>query len=389
MQIKTGVFVAIAIILIIVAGLAGYYAGVSSVVPVTKTITVTQVVTAVTTPTPTLTTPTILTPSPTTPIKLTIRMGTLKVGSTGYMISVYLSDIWKRELGYDIYVYPYPSTDAIVKDHALGNLEMSYANDLLLLDFYTNGKTFGFFVGALDVAKKYPAVAVWVYPMWTHVVVPADKAEQYRCWSDLNGKKGFLTPKGFGNHVNMLRILRALGINVTHVELPLSGAKVKEALDRGEIDFVAVYTAGKTIAPWVAELDMLMKLKPVNLCSHEIEKLKATGIPVIMFDAKDFYKNNKDMGTVTAIPTYFLWTASGDVPEDYVYNMLKALEKVIKEYAKLVPELGIAAEDFAKFQAEATKAIAAYKIPIHPGLAKYLKEKGLWKSEWEPLILKH
>jgi TRAP-type uncharacterized transport system substrate-binding protein len=315
-------------------------------------------------------------------------MGTARIGTTGYMIAVYLSDIWKRELGYDIYVYPYATTDANVKDHAVGNLEMSYTNDMLLIDLYANGKVFGFFTGVLDVAKKHPAQAVWTYPMWTHVVVPADKADQYKCWSDLNGKKGFLTPRGFGNHLNMLRILGALGINVTHVELPLSGAKVKEAFDRGEIDFVAVYTGGLALAPWVSELEMLMKLAPVNFCSGEVEKLKAAGVPIVTFDAAQFYKNNKGMGSIMAVPTYFGWTASEDVPEVAVYNMLIALEKNIKDYARMVPELGIAAENFAKFQADATASLVPYKIPIHPGLAKYLKEKGLWNPAWDPLVLK-
>jgi hypothetical protein len=42
----------------------------------------------------------------------------------------------------------------------------------------------------------------------------------------------------------------------------------------------------------------------------------------------------------------------------------------------------------AGFQVEGVKSSIAYGIPVHPGLAKYLKEKGLWNPEWDKYIAK-
>jgi TRAP-type uncharacterized transport system substrate-binding protein len=171
---------------------------------------------------------------------------------------------------------------------------------------------------------------------------------------------------------------------------PLSGAKVKEALDRGEIDFVVVYLTGLALAPWVSELEMLTDLAPVNPCPHEVEmiKTKIPGIPLTTFNASAFYKRNKGMGTLIGIDTFLGWGASLGIPEEVIYNMIVALEKNIKTYAAIAPELGLAAENFAKFQADVVASLAPYKVLIHPGLAKYLKEKGLWNPAWEPLVSK-
>ena len=38
------------------------------------------------------------------------------------------------------------------------------------------------------------------------------------------------------------------------------------------------------------------------------------------------------------------------------------------------------AEDCAGFQVKGIQSIP--EMPVHPGLAKYLKEKGLWNSSW-------
>jgi TRAP-type uncharacterized transport system substrate-binding protein len=292
-------------------------------------------------------------------------------------------------LGYDIYVYPYVATADSLKEFAKGNLDVSFVGDLLLIDWYTNGEAFGFLKGILQVAKSNVTQMIWTHQTWAHIVVPAAKAGQYKCWADLNGKKGFLTPLGWATHINIRRALSAVGVNVTHVELPLSGAKIKEALDRGEIDFVVSYPSGLALGPWAAELEMLMDLAVVNPCPDEVEKIRAAGIPLITFDASDFYKRNKGMGKIIATENFFGWGAPPEIPEEVVYNMIVAIDKWIEEYAKISPELGLAAKwGFAKFQAHVVEVLAYYKIPVHPGLAKYLKEKGLWNPAWDPLVLK-
>ena len=342
------------------------------------------------TPTPVETTPTAAqTPAPQTPPPPQVmRIATSPVGTTGYMVAAYLSDIWNREAGLRTFVQPHASTEAGIKALVLGEAEIAYAADVHFMDLYTWGKEFGILgVGLEREAKKLPVQSVWLYTMETFLLIRAEDAGKYRCWKDLEGKDVFLTPKGFGNHLNILRALRAAGVNVNHVEI--SFGAVADSLSRGTIVATALYTTGTLVLPpWGRELDLRIKLAPLNPCPDEVEKLKAAGLVLKEIDSSKVFSNNKDMGKVVGVAFFFGWHAATDIPEDAVYKMLVALEKVAKDYVRVAREFSQIAADMAGFQLEAVKSSMAYGIPVHPGLAKYLKEKGLWNPEWDKYIAK-
>ena len=60
--------------------------------------------------------------------------------------------------------------------------------------------------------------------------------------------------------------------------------------------------------------------------------------------------------------------------------MLTVLEAAAGDLVKLEAGFGPLSKDFAGFQVKGIKSIP--EVPIHPGLAKYLKEKGLWDPSW-------
>jgi TRAP-type uncharacterized transport system substrate-binding protein len=68
-------------------------------------------------------------------------------------------------------------------------------------------------------------------------------------------------------------------------------------------------------------------------------------------------------------------------PEEDAYNFLKAIEKNIRELESIDPAFGQLAEDFVGLQLLGVEDMRSYypNVPIHPGLVKYLKEKGVWK----------
>ena len=224
------------------------------------------------TPTPVETTPIApQTPAPQTPPPpQVIRIATSPIGTTGYVIAAYLADIWNREAGLRSFVQPYASTEAGVKALVLGEAEVAYTADVHFMDLYTWGKEFGILgVGLEREAKKLPVQSVWLYTMETFLLVRAEDAGKYRCWKDLEGKDVFLTPKGFGNHLNILRALRAVGVKVNHVEI--STGAVADSLSKGTIVATALYTTGTlTLPPWGRELDLKMKLAPLNPCPDEV-----------------------------------------------------------------------------------------------------------------------
>jgi TRAP-type uncharacterized transport system substrate-binding protein len=81
------------------------------------------------------------------------------------------------------------------------------------------------------------------------------------------------------------------------------------------------------------------------------------------------------------VPFYFGQHIGLDFPEEAVYKMIKVLEESAGDLAKLEAGFGPLSKDFAGFQVLGIQSIP--EVPVHPGLAKYLKEKGLWDTAWK------
>jgi TRAP-type uncharacterized transport system substrate-binding protein len=367
------IFVGAVIVVLIVLGAIGYM--------------LTRPIPTPTTPTPTPTVTTVITPTTPTPPQV-VRISTAALGTATYVIGAYLADIWNRELadlGIRFFVMPFPSPETGVKAIVLGEIEMGYVADVHFMDLYTWGKEFGIITGLEGLAKRLPVPSIWFSTSDTFFLIKAEDVGKYKCWRDLEGKNVFLTPVGFGNHLNALRMLRAVGVKVNHVEISL--AAVADALERGTIVATVLYVvAGTMLPPWGKELDLKMKLAPLNPCPDEIEKLKAAGLTVRELDAAQYFDKNKDMGKIIGMPWLFSWSTAIDVPEDIVYRMLVALEKNAKDYVKVSAYFKEVAEDIVGLQLMGVKWSIAYGIPVHPGLAKYLKEKGVWNPEWDKYI---
>lgn len=334
----------------------------------------------ITTPSETLVATSAETPAP----PQLIRIATSALGTAGYRIAAFLSDIWNREAGLRTFVYPFVGSEAAVKALVLGEVELAYGSDIDFMDLYTWGGVFGGFAGLEREAKKLPVQTLWLYTVETFFVVKAEDAGKYKCWRDLEGKNVYLNPKGFGTHRNMLRALKAVGVNVNHVEI--STGAVADALRMGTIVATALYTTVEVLPPWGMEVELKIDLAPLNPCPDEIEKLEAAGLILKKIDSTKVFSRNKNMGTVIGVSFFSGWHAAIDIPEDTIYKMLVALEKVAKDYVRVAREFSPIATDFVGFQLEATKSMVAYGIPIHPGLAKFLKEKGVWNPEWDKYI---
>lgn len=66
--------------------------------------------------------------------------------------------------------------------------------------------------------------------------------------------------------------------------------------------------------------------------------------------------------------------------------MLKVIEANVDELVKLDAAFA-QLKDMAKMQVRGVTASIEY-VPVHPGLAKWMKEKGVWNSAWDDRIAK-
>jgi TRAP-type uncharacterized transport system substrate-binding protein len=69
------------------------------------------------------------------------------------------------------------------------------------------------------------------------------------------------------------------------------------------------------------------------------------------------------------------------MPEDVVYKMLSAFYKEKDKLAQADPGFAMMAKDFVGMQVQGINANP--DIPVHAGMAKFLKEHKAWNNKWK------
>ena len=306
------------------------------------------------------------------------RWGTSSPGAYGYKVSAFLADFLRRGMPeYDVTVYPFSSTTANIKSFLIGDLESTYSAEPGLKKLFAFKKPFK---GFEPNVKQMPVQSFWAYTMETHILILPKNKDKIRTWADLGGKKIYMTKAGYMNHINIFRALEDInGIDVTHVEVDMS--KVADALRAGTIDATAAYTtAGVSLASWIKVLDVASDLQGVNPTPEHIKKLTAAGFTPAKINFKKAYTSDLGVAELYGVPFYFGYHHGLSFPADAVYKALKVFEAGGPALLKLDPGFGPLAKDFAGFQVKGIESIP--DMPVHPGVAKYLKEKGLWNPSW-------
>jgi TRAP-type uncharacterized transport system substrate-binding protein len=216
--------------------------------------------------------------------------------------------------------------------------------------------------------------------METFMAAPAAKADQYKCWGDFSGKPVFFSGAGFMNWLNFQRVYKALGYQFKHVEIdPKTQA---DALQSGSIAGAVAYTtAGRSLPSYWRETELRTDVKMINPCPNEVEKLKAAGLAVVPVNPKDAFSKDVGVQQILGVPILFAYNVRPDLPEDTVYKMLKAFYDHRDKLAQSDPGFGPLAKDFVGLQVSGINANP--DIPVHAGLAKFLKEHKAWNDQWK------
>jgi len=307
-----------------------------------------------------------------------LRWATSPVGSYGYQIAASMTRIVEEALGgeYTITVQPYGSPTVAMKAVMDGNGEIAYTADIGMSEFK---QRIGGFKG---YTPKMPEIAhTWYsYPMESMMAVAAKDASKYKCWKDFSGKPVFYTNAGFMNWLNWQRIYKALGYDFKHVQIDLKSNG--DAMESGSIAASATYTtAGKSLASYWKETEVRMDIRVVNPCPDEIAKIKAAGLSVVEIDPKGAFSKPVGPATLLGVPILFGYNVGTNISEDVVYKMLAAFYKNKDELAKAEPGFTPMAKDFTGMQVAGINANP--DMPVHPGLARFLKENKAWNDKWK------
>jgi TRAP-type uncharacterized transport system substrate-binding protein len=116
--------------------------------------------------------------------------------------------------------------------------------------------------------------------------------------------------------------------------------------------------------------------------------MKKKGLAVTEVTPKTF---NRDTHTdkVIEMPFYYGFDVGLEVPEADVYKMLTIIEKNGADLAKIDPTFSQVSDPkkMAEFQKRGVES-SWDLVPIHPGLAKWMREKGVWDVKWDSKVAK-
>lgn len=307
-----------------------------------------------------------------------IRWAVASIDTYGYKVAAAVAKIVEDSLGgeYTVTVNPYPSTTAAMKATMDGDGEIAYSADVGMSELYAGEGGFRNYTPA-----KSKMVHTWyAYPMESFMAVSAKNADKYKCWKDFSGKPVFFTPAGFMNWMNFRRVYKTLGYDFKHVQI--DPKTQSDALQAGTIvGAVAYTTSGRSLVPYWKETEVRMDVSVINPCPDEVAKLKAGGLAIEEVDPKQAFSKNVGVQHIQGVPILFAYNARPDLPEEVVYKILVAFEANKDKLATIDAGFTPLAKDFIGLQVKGINANP--DIAVHPGLAKYLKEKKAWDDKWK------
>ncbi len=307
-----------------------------------------------------------------------IRWSTAQVGSYGYTIAASMAKVLEQALGgeYTVTVQPYQSPTVSMKATMDGDAEIAYIADIGMTQFQER-------VGPFKDYKptKPELVHTWyAYPMESMMATSAKDAGKFKCWRDFSGQKVYFTQAGFQNWLNWQRIFKTLGYDFKHVQI--DNKANGDALEQGTIVGSAIYTtAGRSLPPYWKETEVRMDIKVINPCPDEVAKLKAAGLSVAEVEAKDAFSKDVGPKTLQGVPILFGYNVRSDMSGAIVYKMIKAFYDKKDELVKIDPGFTPMAKDFVGMQVQGINANP--EVPVHAGLAKFLKEHKAWNDKWK------
>ncbi|HEY1363284.1 MAG TPA: TAXI family TRAP transporter solute-binding subunit [Xanthobacteraceae bacterium] len=312
-----------------------------------------------------------------------IRWGTPPVGTAGHKALVTLANVLNKEMPkYRISVLPTAGAITTVKGFATKELDGFYGSDVA---FHELASDSGRFKGFKERVQRWPVQSFWSNTIEVGLAVHVRNKGKIGKWGDLAGKRVFTGPLPFDTRAQTERALNALGVKFTYVQVDLATAGSQ--LESGALDAMSIYTGSESSPPpWLSEASLAADWAVLNPSPEEIAELKAKGFGVVEVSPKVF---NRDVhgDKVIELPFYYSFNLGLEVPEADIHEMLDIVEKHAAELAQTDPTFTQIAKDMKGFQRRGVQS-SADLVAIHPGLARWMREKAVWDPKWDSRIAK-
>ncbi len=287
-----------------------------------------------------------------------ISIGTGGTGGVYYPYGGGLAEIWSKYI-------PGVKAVAEVTGASVENVKLAHKGETVIgevmggvaLDAYRGvGKFKGKKANILGMGIMYPNL----------MQVVALKKSGLKNIADIKGKVVSIGSPGSGTAFMAEIVLKALGIPLDSIKVRrLSFNENANALRDGTIDVGFWVVAPGTSS--IMDLSTTHDIVVLNFTPEQQAKVKA---------AKSTYnavvlKGGTYRGVDADVQSVGVWNVlicQRDLPEDLVYNLVKVLYEHNDFMRKIHPSAGYTTPE---------NAVKYSPIPLHPGLIKYLKEKGI------------
>ena len=312
-----------------------------------------------------------------------IKWATSAAGSSGHRALVNLGAVLDKEMpNYRVTALPTPGAIVSVKGYATGQFDGYYGADIA---FYELANDSDRFKGFKANVKRYPVQSFWTYSVEVGLGILAKDKGKYKQWRDLSGQPIFTGPLPWDVRAQLERGFKAVGLKHVYREMDLSS--VGSQLEAGNIKAFNAYTnAESTTAPFIMELSVGTDWAILNPSKEEIEMIQKAGFRVVEVKP-EAYKKNIHAESAILIPFFYGFHVGLEIPAADVYKMLVVIEKNAGELAKVDSAFTQLKTNMPAFQRRGIEASVDF-VQIHPGLAKYMKEKNAWDPKWEGRIAK-
>ena len=291
-----------------------------------------------------------------------ISFGTGAMSGTYYPLGVAISKVWTNA-GIGLNVSAEATGGSVENARHIKNktMEIGFVESLVA-DWAYKGEEY-FKSGPVKNIRGFIAL----YPNTIQTVVKADSG--IKSYKDLKGKKVACGIQGSSSVLNMKIVLESYGIPFGDIRAQyLAYGPAMELLKDGQVDAVMV-DAG---APNSSIIDIGTQHK-IAILSIDRANIAAIVKKYPFFSAatvipKGTYKGiDYDVLTTGSLATLCV---QAELPDELVYKMIKTLFDKKADVAK-VHEKGKSID--------LKTAVNGFSIPLHPGVVKYYKEKGVLK----------
>jgi len=294
----------------------------------------------------------------------TLKWGTASLGSTAQMVgSAIATVINANEPNLKITVQTTGGATENPRSMYNKQIDICHVNDPYSA---TNG------VGPFE---GEPKVELWaLFTMYPNEIVFLTLADSpINSIPDFEGKRISTGPPGSGTSQNTKAILTEYGVWDKIKNTNLGYNESVDALKDGTVDAIALYSNYGTPSPAMAQLDQTTDYKIVEMDEKILQAVyeKYPDYGPMPVKAGSYKAAKKDFTTFSSFSTEW---ADSRMSDEAAYAFVKNIYEHLDELAKFHVMC-------ANFSLDNALSGVPKGVPVHPGAAKYFKEKGIWRDD--------